>query len=68
MSSMMTTWPNTEKSAGVSSVMRPVTQTADTAVKSASTAEIARPSAADTGSRSKMAPTRMRPAMLKASS
>ena len=59
MSSISTTRPKREKSTGVSSVMRPVTHTADTDVKNASSTATCRPSAAAIGSDRSRPPTAM---------
>ena len=56
---MITTRPKPEKSTGVSSVIRPVTHTAETDVKKASSIGTCRPSAAAIGSDRSRPPTPM---------
>jgi hypothetical protein len=43
MSTMKTTWPKTDQCVGVSTVIRPVTHTAEVAVNSASITPVGRP-------------------------
>ncbi len=59
MRSMMTIWPKGEKYVAVSTTIRPVTQTADVAVKKASTRERSLPGWTAMGSESRIVPNRI---------
>ena len=65
---MMTTCPKGENSTGVSRTIRPVTHTADVAVKKPSTTDTEKPGAEATGSESRTPPATIRPKTLAASS